>query len=82
MNKTTPQTTYLCMTPHFWGASPRKADAIRNCRGAGGSSMMKKHGFVIYEIDSRFTVDDVNGDVFIPQGGRKGVVVEDRRKKR
>lgn len=60
---------YLCMTAHGWGSSKvSEADAIKACREYNGSSHVKRYGYVTYRVHPDFSINQVDGTIYTPQG--------------
>lgn len=59
---------YLAMTANFWGSGKTEKEALRNCREAGGSSMIEKYGYATYRVHPDFDIEGSDGRVMTPIG--------------
>jgi hypothetical protein len=59
---------YLAYTANFWGMANSQKDALRNVRGAGGSSSLSRYGYIIYKVHPETEVNEMDGGFRHPVG--------------
>lgn len=69
---------FLCMTQYAWGWGNMQQDAIANCKANAGHSTMTRVGYVVYLVHKDFTVSQIDGTVYVPQGAPPTVKVLDK----
>lgn len=74
--------TLIAITLHFWGKGATEKEAVAQVRKAGGSSMLKTHGYIIVSTDDpNFEIDQIDGGVLVHDGKSASIVVDHRKRK-
>lgn len=75
--------THYAVTANYYGKGMSLVEAVINMKWAGGESMMKKHGYIVYEMDRETTieVDPIDGGFSVEQGVTHNIVKDERKGK-
>lgn len=69
---------FLCMTQYAWGWGNTLPQAVGNCRSNCSQSTWTKVGYVVYLVHHEFSVSQIDGTVYVPQGAPPTVKVLDK----